>query len=135
LIDLGEEVGQVVGEIECRERLDVAIAGYEWTSQAKYWTPAEPLFKGPVKYYNHKNVYLDRLGNKLLHVHLSENDGTADQHLPLGAAPRSTTDWPGHIKKLKASGYDGTITLEVFAPQKEYLLLSRDLLRRWWVEA
>ncbi len=25
-----------------------------------------------------------------------------------------------------------TITLEVFAPQKEYLLLSRDLLRQWW---
>ena len=35
----------------------VAIAGYEWTSQPKYWTPAEPLFKGPVKFYNHKNVY------------------------------------------------------------------------------
>jgi hypothetical protein len=35
----------------------IAIAGYEWTSQAKYWTPEEPLFKGPVKYYNHKNVY------------------------------------------------------------------------------
>ena len=35
----------------------VAIAGYEWTSQPKYWTPEEPLFKGPVKYYNHKNVY------------------------------------------------------------------------------
>lgn len=78
--------------------------------------------------------YLDRLGHRLLHVHLSENDGMADQHLPLGAVPRSTTDWPLHIKKLKASGYDGTITLEVFAPQKEYLLLSRDLLRRWWVE-
>ena len=35
----------------------VAIAGYEWTSQPKYWTPEEPLFKGPVKFYNHKNVY------------------------------------------------------------------------------
>jgi hypothetical protein len=35
----------------------VAIAGYEWTSQPKYWTPEEPLFKGLVKYYNHKNVY------------------------------------------------------------------------------
>jgi sugar phosphate isomerase/epimerase len=79
--------------------------------------------------------YLDRLGHKLLHVHLSENDGTADQHLPLGAAPRSTTDWPKHIKKLKATGYDGTITLEVFAPAREYLLLSRDLLRKWWDEA
>ena len=55
--------------------------------------------------------------------------------MPLGAAPRSTTDWPQHVKKLKATGYDGTITLEVFAPHKEYLLLSRDLLRRWWDEA
>jgi sugar phosphate isomerase/epimerase len=79
--------------------------------------------------------YLDKLGPRLLHVHLSENDGTADQHLPLGSAPRSTTDWPQHVKKLKATGYDGTITLEVFSPQKEYLLLSRDLLRRWWAEA
>ena len=79
--------------------------------------------------------YLDRLGPRLRHVHLSENDGTADQHLPPGAAPRSTTDWPQHVKKLKATGYDGTITLEVFAPHREYLLLSRDLLRRWWTGA
>jgi hypothetical protein len=35
----------------------VAIAGYEWTSQPKYWTAEEPLFNGPPKYYNHKNVY------------------------------------------------------------------------------
>ena len=79
--------------------------------------------------------YIDRLGPKLAHVHLSDNDGTSDQHLPLGAAPRSTTDWPDHIRKLKTSGYDATITLEVFAPEKEHLLLSRDLLRKWWDEA
>jgi sugar phosphate isomerase/epimerase len=85
--------------------------------------------------YDRWEEYLDRLGHKLLHVHLSENDGTADQHLPLGAAPRSTTDWPRHVKKLKATGYDGTVTLEVFAPHREYLLLSRDLLCRWWDEA
>jgi sugar phosphate isomerase/epimerase len=85
--------------------------------------------------YDRWEEYLGRLGHKLLHVHLSENDGTADQHLPLGAAPRSTTDWPQHVQRLKATGYDGTITLEVFAPHREYLLLSRDLLRRWWGEA
>lgn len=79
--------------------------------------------------------YLDCLGHKLLHVHLSDNDGTADQHLPLGAVRRATTNWPRHIKKLKSTGYDGTITLEVFTPQREYLLLSRDLLRKWWTEA
>jgi sugar phosphate isomerase/epimerase len=79
--------------------------------------------------------YLDKLGHKLLHVHLSENDGTADQHLPLGAAPRGTSDWPGRIRKLRATGYDGTITLEVFAPRREYLLASRELLREWWTAA
>lgn len=40
----------------------IAIAGYEWTSQAKYWTDtgtnlSERLFPGPPKHYNHKNVY------------------------------------------------------------------------------
>jgi sugar phosphate isomerase/epimerase len=85
--------------------------------------------------YDRWGEYLERLGSKLLHVHLSENDGKADQHLPLGAAPRNTTNWPQHVKKLKATGYDGTITLEVFSPHKEYLLLSRDLLRKWWEEA
>jgi hypothetical protein len=41
----------------------VAIAGYEWTSQPKYWTDvgtdivSERLFPGPPHFYNHKNVY------------------------------------------------------------------------------
>lgn len=35
----------------------VGIAGYEWTSLLKYWTPAEPLFTGPVRHFNHKTVY------------------------------------------------------------------------------
>jgi sugar phosphate isomerase/epimerase len=82
--------------------------------------------------YDRWDEYLNRLGEKLLHVHLSDNDGTSDQHLPLGAPWRSATDWPNHIRKLKASGYDGTITLEVFSPEKEHLLLNRDLLRGWW---
>jgi sugar phosphate isomerase/epimerase len=76
--------------------------------------------------------YIAQLGSKLAHVHLSDNDGTSDQHLPLGSTPRSTTDWPQHIRTLKSSGYDGTVTLEVFAPERDHLLLSRDLLRKWW---
>lgn len=41
----------------------VAIAGYEWTSQAKYWskfegaTPSEGLFEGAPRNYNHKIIY------------------------------------------------------------------------------
>jgi len=76
--------------------------------------------------------YLRRLGTRLGHVHLSENDGSADQHLPLASAPFSKTDWPAHIAQLKQAGYDGTITLEVFAPDRRHLILSRELLRQWW---
>jgi sugar phosphate isomerase/epimerase len=77
-------------------------------------------------------AYLERLGGRLRHVHLSENDGSYDQHLPLGAVPRAELDWPARIARLKATGYDGSISLEVFAPERAYLLQSRDLLREWW---
>lgn len=41
----------------------VTLAGYEWTSQAKYWSDyagpetSERLFAGDVRHFNHKNVY------------------------------------------------------------------------------
>jgi sugar phosphate isomerase/epimerase len=79
--------------------------------------------------------YLDRFSSRLMHVHLSENDGSRDQHLPLGAIPKAEIDWAARIARLKASGYDGTISLEVFAAERVYLLQSRDLLRGWWEKA
>ena len=82
--------------------------------------------------YDRWDEYIGQLGNKLRHVHLSDNDGSADQHLPLGSVPRSRTNWGEHIRKLKASGYDATITLEVFSPEKQHLLVSRDLVRTSW---
>jgi sugar phosphate isomerase/epimerase len=80
-------------------------------------------------------TYLERFEGRLMHVHLSENDGSRDQHLPLGAVPKVDIDWPARIARLRASGYDGTISLEVFAPERAYLLQSRDLLRAWWEAA
>ena len=81
------------------------------------------------------DAYLERFGRRLMHVHLSENDGSRDQHLPLGAVPKVEVDWPARVARLKASGYDGTISLEIFAPERAYLLQSRDLLRQWWEKA
>ncbi len=69
-------------------------------------------------------------GARVRHVHLHDNKGgRADLHLPLGAG---TLDVPARIRELKRSGYDGTITLEVFSPDNEYLTYSRDVLRRLW---
>jgi len=72
-------------------------------------------------------------GDRLRHVHLHDNKGgAADLHLPLGTG---TIDVEGHVRALKQCGYDGTITLEVFSPDRHYLVYSRDRLRQLWDEA
>jgi sugar phosphate isomerase/epimerase len=71
-------------------------------------------------------------GSRLRHVHLHDNKGGgADLHLPLGVG---SIDIAHHVHSLRAKGYDGTITLEVFSPNRQYLATSRDILRRLWDE-
>jgi sugar phosphate isomerase/epimerase len=72
---------------------------------------------------------LDALGDRLVHVHASDNTGDADRHLPLGAG---TIDWPTVVRRLHAGGYDGTVTLEVFSAERRHLLTSLELWRAWW---
>jgi sugar phosphate isomerase/epimerase len=73
---------------------------------------------------------LEAYGRRLRHVHLHDNKGgTQDLHLGLGCG---NVDVPGAVRALKACGYDGTITLEVFSPDRAYLAHSRDLLRSLW---
>src|ERR1700728_1903438 len=72
-------------------------------------------------------------GKRLRHVHLHDNKGGhADLHLPLGTG---TVDLRRSVQELRKCGYDGTITLEVFTPDRHHLLYSRDLLRKTWSEA
>jgi sugar phosphate isomerase/epimerase len=89
----------------------------------------------------HANLLTDRnttsdlltaFGSRLRHVHLHDNKGgSADLHLPLGAG---TIDVAHYIHLLQSTGYDGTITLEVFSPDRHLLQYSRDVLRRIWDE-
>jgi len=73
---------------------------------------------------------LEAHAGRLRHVHLHDNKGgEEDLHLPLGAGK---IDMPRMVRILKACGYDGTITLEVFSSERHYLEHSRDLLRSMW---
>ncbi len=75
---------------------------------------------------------LKTYGHRLRHVHLHDNKGgNADLHLPLGSG---TIDTRHYVCALQRYGYDGTITLEVFTPDRQYLTYSRDTLRRIWEE-
>jgi len=82
--------------------------------------------------HNTTEDILKSYGSRLCHVHLHDNKGGgADLHLPLGAG---TLDLSHCIRSLQRSGYDDTITLEVFTPDRHYLSYSRDVLRRVWDE-
>jgi sugar phosphate isomerase/epimerase len=82
---------------------------------------------------NRTEEFLEAFRDRLVHVHVSDNFGKReDLHLPLGAG---TIPWKKIISRLKKSGYDRTITLEVFSPDRRYLLFSRDKLREMWEES
>lgn len=81
---------------------------------------------------NRTEALLAAFDDRLAHVHVSDNRGGAeDLHLPLGAG---AINWQQAIRLLKRSGWDGTVTLEVFSREREYLLVSRRLWLQWWSE-
>jgi sugar phosphate isomerase/epimerase len=76
------------------------------------------------------DVLLERFRPKLAHVHLSDNvGGEKDLHLPLFCG---NIDWKDVAAKLHRIGYDDTLTLEVFARRREYLLLSKNIWEQLW---
>jgi sugar phosphate isomerase/epimerase len=82
--------------------------------------------------HNTTDDLLATFGKRLKHVHWHDNKGgTADLHLPLGSG---NIDTDHYIRSLQSCGYDGTITLEVFTPDRHYLQYSRELLREKWDE-
>jgi len=66
-------------------------------------------------------MFSDRVG----HVHVSDNFGREDNHLPIGAG---STDFPKIAAALKSIGYNDTVTLEVFSRDRDYVKISREKL-------
>jgi sugar phosphate isomerase/epimerase len=82
--------------------------------------------------YNQTEAVLQQFGDRLAHVHISDNKGgDRDLHLPMGVG---TIDWRWALGALQRAGYDGTITIEAFIPDSDYLVLARQKVRRLWDE-
>ncbi|HIE41444.1 MAG TPA: sugar phosphate isomerase/epimerase [Candidatus Aenigmarchaeota archaeon] len=72
--------------------------------------------------------FIKKFHERIKHVHLHDNDEHKDLHLPMGCG---NIDWEKILKLLKKY-YNGTITLEVFSKDKDYVLLSKEKLRKLW---
>ncbi|MBI2546827.1 MAG: sugar phosphate isomerase/epimerase [Candidatus Aenigmarchaeota archaeon] len=60
--------------------------------------------------------YIFMFKNKLEHIHMHDNHGKWDEHLPLG---KGKINFEQTAKWLKQIGYDKTITFEVFTSKKD----------------
>ena len=72
---------------------------------------------------------LKRYASRLKHIHLSDNKGRSDDHLAIGAG---TIDWRREMRAVKATGYDGTFTLETFYGDSTLITYSINRVRELW---
>jgi sugar phosphate isomerase/epimerase len=63
-----------------------------------------------------------RFAGRLYHVHVHDNTGQSDLHLPPGTG---SIRWPEVFAALREGGYDRTLTLEVFSEDRDYVILAK----------
>jgi len=73
-------------------------------------------------------AYLTRFNDKLVHIHIHDNHGELDEHLPLGAG---SIDFKKVVRWLKEIEYSRTITFEVFTSYKD-AARSKELFKKLW---
>ena len=69
--------------------------------------------------------FLERLGDKISHIHVSDNHGQLDEHLQLG---EGLIDWEKTIKDIKKASYHGWIVIESLKAIDESLSLLKGLV-------
>ncbi len=71
--------------------------------------------------------FIHRFGPRLGHLHVSDNNGQWDEHLPVG---HGNIGFKPMVRALKQVGYDDTMTLEIFSPDRTNLVASRRKLEK-----
>lgn len=71
--------------------------------------------------------FIQQFGDRLAHVHMSDNSGYLDEHLPLGYG---NIGFRRVARALRGVGYDQTVTLEVFDTDRSKLVESRLKLKK-----
>lgn len=68
-----------------------------------------------------------QFGERIGHVHLSDNRGVYDEHLPLGSG---NIDFKRLADDLQSLKYKGTVTFEVFDDDRKMLVESREYWKK-----
>ena len=72
--------------------------------------------------------YVTRFDERLVHLHIHDNHGEFDEHLPLGAG---NINFKKVVKWLKQIDYSRTVTFEVFTSYRD-AVRSREYFKKLW---
>jgi len=67
---------------------------------------------------NHLEEFLNQPFDRMLNIHMHDNLGAEDQHLPVG---EGTIPWGVILPRIAREGYRGPLTFEFFAQPAAYL--------------
>lgn len=73
--------------------------------------------------------FIKNYRDRLEHVHIHDNRGKEDEHLPIGAG---RINWEQVINNFKSAGYNETFTLEIHSHDREYLRISKEKFQKLW---
>ena len=76
--------------------------------------------------------FIEKFGHRIGHLHISDNFGQRDDHIPLGSG---AIDFEKVVRAIKQCGYDDTATLEIFSENRRELKQSRDRLEELFMQA
>lgn len=81
-------------------------------------------------HFTGNNVYEEILqcGDKLKHLHLHDNHGEKDEHLPAGSG---TISWKDFCESLRKVDYSGIYMMELYHSTYEGLMKSKNTLMRY----
>lgn len=73
--------------------------------------------------------FIETFSDRIGHIHISDNFGKEDNHLPIGTG---TIAFDTVLRSLKRIGYDDTVTFEIFSTDREYLQISKEKFKKMW---
>jgi sugar phosphate isomerase/epimerase len=76
-----------------------------------------------------KRRWLNAFSGRLRHLHISDNHGKSDDHLPINSGNVNFIDFIRHLKHI---GYDQTLTLEIFSKDRTRLEQSKERFKHLW---
>lgn len=133
LLDYGDELGITI----CLENLFPRAQSLVRPTDFATWLDSYPNLQLTLD-TGHANLaggsrtilsFIEKFGDRIGHVHVSDNRGQHDDHLPIGAG---NIDFPTVIGALRATGYDRTVTFEVFTADREFVRQCRKKFRELW---